>query len=54
MGDADAELMEIQRRKSRPMVAISEFIFEDDEQPSPMYVKSGNTGTHKEVTHVEV
>ena len=54
MGD-DQELLELQSKKSRPMVAISEFIQDPLQVQSPMYTTdkpSENQTT--EVTHVEV
>ena len=49
----DKELLELQRRKSVPMVAITEFIPDIDENQSPM-LDGSYTGSHKEVTIVEV
>ena len=51
--EIDQELMNQQRRKSRPMVVIQEFVPDEEQEQSPLYTGPG-TGTHKEVTHVEV
>ena len=52
INEEDFELLELQRQKSRPMVAISEFI---DDQVTEEDLKEGHvTGTHKEVMIVEV
>ena len=68
--EPDHELIKLQKRKSMPRVVIQEFVAcSDDEEessgltggsPSPGLVSTspglsaGLSGTHKEITHVEV
>ena len=48
----DDELIEMQARKSRPMVAITEYI--PDEEDDEELEEGQLTGKHKEVVHCEV
>ena len=51
----DMELLNLQRRKSRPQVVIQEFVQDEEDEDDILKTNDGSlSGTHREVTHVEV